>query len=234
MSFDRADPDRAGQLLATARAWAGQCKDSRLVAFVLGPSSSFVATCTDNPALGVELGYAALGWARRAGNDRLTAFTLAITARAHARLGETRLCLDLLDQAHNHLDRHTDTAHDPTWLAVFDSAALAGHRGSCLLDLGLPDQAVAPLHDQDTAASGTRFVRNRIIWQLDQADAQLRLRDVEAACATTGQALALAESVSPRVHHRFRSLGLALRQYPDVPAARNSIERIAALTAAPA
>jgi hypothetical protein len=215
--------------LGRARTWDG---DPRFVAFVLGPNSSFVATCTGNPALGVELGYAALGWARRGGNARLAAFILAITARAHARLSETRLCLDLLDEAQGQLDRHTEYDGDPAWLAVFDDAALAGHRGSCLLDLGLPGEAVEPLHDQSTAASSARFVRNRIIWMLDQASAQLRLREVEAACATIDQALVLAAAISPRVHLRFRALGVVLRQLEDVAAARDTAERIDALSEA--
>lgn len=106
MSFDRADPQQANTLLAKARRWAGGADDATLVAFVLGPNASFVATCTGDPKLGVELGYGAMGWARRANNARLTAFTMAIAARAHARLGETQLCLDLLDQSREQLDRH--------------------------------------------------------------------------------------------------------------------------------
>jgi len=69
----------------------------------------------------------AIGWARRSGNQRLTGFAIAIGARAHARLGETDLCLDLLDEAGAQLERHDPDAH--RWLSVFDRAALDGRRG---------------------------------------------------------------------------------------------------------
>ena len=239
MCFDHAEPSRATTLLSTARHWAGHAEDAALVAFVLGPSASFAATWTGNPALGVELGYGALGWARRSGNARLAAFILAITARAHARLGEARLCLELLDQAGEQLGRHVDDEGDPEWLAVFDAAALDGHRGSCLLDLGLPDQAVSPLQHPATVASGSRFLRNRILWQLDRAHALLRLGDLDQACAAVDRALTLATpgGITPRVRLRFAGVGLALREQVSAcpagaaGAALDCAERIDAFTA---
>jgi transcriptional regulator with XRE-family HTH domain len=227
ISFDQGDAGLAFRLLAVARSRAEQAGDVALVAFVLGPNLSFVTTYGGDPAMGVEQAYGALGWARRSGNRRLVAFTMAMAARAHARLGETALCLDLLDTAGDELGRHDGGPEDSGWLSVFDLGALEGHRGSCLLDLGLPDRAVEPLRDQDSATA-SRFVRNRVIWRLDRADAHLRLRDVDLACVEidTARDLATAGVVTRRVLRRFRAVGLALRDWESVPAAADTSERL--------
>lgn len=144
MSFDHGRQKRAEMLLGRARTWAELAADPALSAFVLGPSLSFVATYGGDAALGVERAYGAMGWARRSGNRRLTAFTMAIGARAHARLGESSLAFELLDQADDELRRHVPGEQDSGWLAVFDVAALHGHRGSCCWISGCP--SVPSLH----------------------------------------------------------------------------------------
>lgn len=230
ISFDQGFSARAENLLGTSRVWAGRAADAALSAFVLGPSMSFVATYGGNPALGVERAYGAIGWARRSGNRRLTAFTMAIGARAHARLGETALCLDLLDHAHGELDLHTPDERDDGWLSVFDRAALDGHRGSCLLDLGLPGRALAPLAEQDTATP-SRFVRNRVIWQLDRVEALLRLGEIEQACAELIATTAIpTATITPRVRGRFRSIELDLH-VRDGAGVHDARERLRLLTA---
>jgi hypothetical protein len=55
-----------------------------------------------------------------------------------------------------------------------DRAAFDGHRGSCFLDLGLPDRALAPSTSQDRHAPAV-FARNRVTWHLDRIDAVLDL-----------------------------------------------------------
>ncbi|GAA1256540.1 hypothetical protein GCM10009609_19640 [Pseudonocardia aurantiaca] len=232
MSFDQGMPARAETLFERARKWAERTSDIQLVAYILGPNLSFVATYTGQSALGVERAYGALGWARRSENHRLTAFTLTIAARAHARLRETRLCLDLLDQASDELQQHASTEDDKSWLAVFDQAALDGHRGSCLLDLGLPDRAVAPLQDQSSAGD-SRFVRNRVIWQLDRADAHLRMGKIDEACHDLDVAMAMPSgSVTPRVLRRFRAVDIQLREYAMTDRVGEARERLRGLIAA--
>lgn len=234
MSFDHDRPRRAEHLLGTARSWAERAADPALAAFVLGPSLSFVATYSGDPALGVERAYGAIGWARRSGNHRLTGFAMAIGARAHARLGETGLCLDLLDQAATELARHDPDGHDPDarpWLSVFDRAALDGHRGSCLLDLDRPGLALQPLAEQDRNAPH-QFVRNRVIWQLDRIDALLRLGEIDNACADLQAATASATAMTPRVLRRFRAVGLRLEVLPRTATTSDALDRLRALSAA--
>ena len=233
MAFDEGRPKRAEHLLGLARSWAERAGNAALAAYVLGPNLSFIATYGGQPALGVERAYGALGWARRSGNHRLVAFTLAIGARAHARLGETALCLSLLDQSRGELQQHAFDDHDHDWLSVFDDAALDGHRGSCLLDLGEPDRALEPLARQrDTAPRS--FVRNRVIWQLDQVDALLQLNDLNhvAAALHTAVAMPVGEMASPRVRRRFRAVELTLDTLADGPAAAEARYACRTFTAA--
>ena len=232
MCFDRGRPARGEGLLEQSRVWAERAGDPALSAFVLGPNLSFLATYGGNAALGVERAYGAIGWAKRSGNQRLTSFAMSIAASAHARLGETALCLDLLDQARHELSGHTSDAPDAGWLSVFDEAALEGHRGSCLLDLGRPGQALHPLDAQDRSAQ-SRFVRNRVIWRLDRIDALLALSETEQACVEL-DALLEWDSVSVgeltrRVLGRFRAIELRLRSVPAAhraPRVEQTLERV--------
>jgi hypothetical protein len=186
------------------------------VAYVLGPSAAFASVWTGKPVVGVELAYGSLAWARRSGNRRLSAFAATVAARAHARLGEGQLCRRMLGEAEDELGRHPNVDADPIWLSVFDAAGLAGHRGSCLLALGEPRAAIAALQEEDET-SPSHFVRNRIIWRLECAEAHLQLGDVDAACSAVEKALEYAESgpVSPRVLRVFRTIDLRLRAYPS-------------------
>jgi hypothetical protein len=156
-------------------------------------------------------------WARESGNRRLIAFVLATGARALAKLGDTRGCLALLDQAGHELAQHPGGLPDPAWLTVFDEAALRGHHGSCLLDLGRHLEAIEPLTAQDDAAPGV-FVRNRSIWLLDRAQAHLELAQVDEACVSIRAAWDITGGTSsPRITHRLSQTLLHLDRWEGVP-----------------
>lgn len=214
--FDRGELAGADASLESARRFAEAAGDAALVAYVLGPSHGFAATYAGRPALGLRRCETALEWARRSGNRRLIAFVLAIGARARARLGEASACLSMLDEADDELSRHRDDGQDPAWLTVFDAAAVRGHRGSCLLDLGLPGQAIDPLREQDAAAPQL-FVRNRAIWLLDRADAYAALEEVDAACADIRQTFQTAAGTSsPRTMRRLAATVSRLDRWREV------------------
>lgn len=212
MTFDRGQRKRAESLFTNARASAERAGAFDLVAYIGGPNAAFMSTWTGEPAQGAEQAYGALAWAYRSGNRRLTAFVATMAARAHARLGEADLCQRMLSTAESELASHQAENLDPDWLAVFDAGALAGHRGSCLLDLGAPRQAIAALEEQ-AGAGPTGFVRNNIIWQLECADANLRLGRVDEAVAGIDRTLDYAEQgpITPRVVRVFRSVDRKLR-----------------------
>jgi hypothetical protein len=219
LAFDRTQIPPARTAFATAARYAEATDDPALMAYILGPSHGFAATYSGHPQDGVALGTAALDWARRAANPRLTAFVQATSARGHARLGDNHTCLKLLEAAERELEGVDPDEPVPLWLRVFDRAALEGHRGSCLLDLTRPTQAITALTAQDTTAPRC-FARNRTIWLLDCTRAYLNLGDVDAACHTLGQALPLARTTSSRrVDTRIRQAAVTLmphRVYPAV------------------
>ncbi len=213
MMFDRGHCANAERMLASARASAERAEALDLVAFVGGPNAAFMSTWTGTPARGAEQAYGAWAWARRSGNRRLAAFVATMAARAHARMGEADLCQRMLSTAETDLARHRAEEFDPDWLAVFDAAALAGHRGSCLLELGKPRQAIVALQEQErTGPKG--FIRNNIIWQLERAAANLRLGEIDDAVAGVDRTLVYVEQrpVTPRVVNVFRSIERNLRR----------------------
>lgn len=226
MHFDRGELVAAEASLTAARSFAERADSPALVAYILGPSHAFMTTVSGHPALGRERSALALRWARRSGNRRLTAFVLAVGARAEARLGEQQQCLQMLDDADGELAGHDESAQDPVWLSVFDEAALRGHRGSCLLDLRRPGDAIDALREQEAAAPGL-FVRNRAIWLLDRADAHLRMNDLEGGCDGIQQAWETAAGTSSqRILRRLTTTVASLEPWSTVPAVTDLRERI--------
>lgn len=225
--FDHGDIFSARRLFASATRAARDADALDLLAYIAGPNSAFMATFCGDAATGVQGSYTALGWARRSGNRRLTAFTMAIAARAHARLGEARQALEVLDSAAEELDRHDPSNDDPEWLSVFDRSALDGHRGSCLLDIGRCDDALKWLREQD-AAGDQRFLRNRVIWRLDSARALLAMGEVEGGCAAIVDAFEAVRSkpVPPRVLSMFSSVAGVLTQWKNYPMAAQTSELV--------
>jgi transcriptional regulator with XRE-family HTH domain len=226
MQFDRGEWAAAETSLAMARQLAEAADDPALVAYILGPNQGFSTTVSGHPALGRERCELALQWARRSGNQRLTAFVLAVGARAEARLGDERRCLEMLDAADGELAGHDESSPDPVWLSVFDEAALRGHRGSCLADLGSPGNAIDSLRQQEASAPGL-FVRNRAIWLLDRADAHLAMNDLEAACDGIEQAWETAAGTSSRrILRRLTAAVSSLDRWGAVSVVADLRERI--------
>ncbi|MGV9678551.1 helix-turn-helix domain-containing protein [Nocardia sp. NPDC003482] len=206
MMFDRGRIKVADDLFARARFSAEPAQAFDLIAYIVGPNQAFMHTWSGDAAKGAELAYGALPWAYRSGNRRLSAFVATMAARAHAKMGESALCENMLSTAEAELEQHSGEDEDPYWLTVFDHAALAGHRGSCLLALGDPAESVQALREQEYSGPEA-FVRNRIIWQLESAIASSRIGDADAALAGIDRALDYARqgSVTPRVMRVFRA-----------------------------
>lgn len=232
MMFDRGSVAMAEKAFAASRRAAEQAGALDLLAYIGGPNSAFMSTWSGDPARGAERAYGAVSWARRSRNRRLSAFVLTMAARAHARLGEAELCVEMLVQAESELSWHRPEQPDPMWLEVFDAAALAGHRGSCLLDLGQHGHAIRALQEQ-ASTSTEQFVRNRTIWLLEQAEAQLRSGEYDAAAVTVEDAIDRVGTgaVSLRVQRIFRAIELSMRT-GDVSSISETIDRLREFNAA--
>jgi hypothetical protein len=226
MMFDLHDFSAARVRLEAATASAREAGDDHLLAYILGPTLGFIETYAGRPDRGIDLTQLAYNSALRTGNSRLTAFVLTIGARAHAKLGQDAACRDMLSRAEADLSAHRPSVDDPKWLDVFDSAALLGHRGSCLLDLGYAADAVAPLGEQE-AATAEGFVRNRTLWRLDRACSYRGLAEVEQACAEAVMATELVRSTtSTRARRRLHEFAGSMRAWRSNSAVRELNERI--------
>lgn len=230
MNFDMGNVPTARTAHARAREMAEAADDSALVAYILGPSAAFIEIDSGHPKQGLDLAYASQARARRSGNRRLIAFTLAISARAHAKLGEDRICDQLLNEAANELAAHNGWATDPVWLNVFDETALTGHTGSCYLDLGRPSEAVDLLSEQDNSSSA-EFVRNRAIWWLDRAAGYQAMNEIEQAATELTNALDLISTTSsPRTRKKLQTVSNSLTEKAqNHPSVIDLTERIAHL-----
>ncbi|MGW4370284.1 hypothetical protein ACWEKT_32030 [Nocardia takedensis] len=226
LMFDAGRLAMADRAFAASRRAAERANAMDLMAYIGGPNSAFMSTWSGDPASGAEKAYGAVAWARRSGNRRLSAFVLTMAARAHARLGEGDLCTALLLEAEAELASHRPSQPDPVWLEVFDEAALAGHRGSCLLDLGHHADGIKALREQ-SAGSAEQFVRNSTIWALEQAEAHRRLGDYDAALLSIEETMdrLTGAAMSPRVHRLFRAIELAMRDDED-PMLAGTVERL--------
>ncbi len=98
-------------------------------------------------------------------------------------------------------------------------------------DIRRPAQALDLLAEQDRHAL-PRFVRNRIIWQLDRIEALLDLRELDQACADIVSLADAMSACTPRVHRRFRAIALRLRSLPSTPSSSVALARLRSLNAA--
>jgi tetratricopeptide (TPR) repeat protein len=186
------------------------------------------ATCQGQPAQAVTFIETALAGTRGQATPALLAELYDRQAAAFAALGDTSACTAAITRARTQAAWLTPD-DDPPWLYWLDPAAITANAGTCLLELGQGEQAVALL-DEGIAYFSASFVRDRQILLARQAEARTlpgQQRDVEAAAGLGLQSLGLAESLdSTRGAGRLRGLYLRLKPYAKVPAVREFLERV--------
>jgi len=185
------------------------------------------ATCQGQPAEAVTFVETALAGTRGQATPALLAELYDRQAHAFAALGDTSACLAAISQARTQAEQLTPD-DDPPWLYWLDPAAITANAGTCLLELGQAEQAVALL-DDGMAQFSASFVRDRQIFLARQAEARTlpgKQRDLEAAAGLGLQSLDLAESLdSTRGAGRLRDLCLRMKPHNTVPAVRDFLER---------
>jgi hypothetical protein len=131
-------------------------------------------------------------------------------ARAHAVLGETTTAARLLNRADDlWLQRHP--GDDPGWVYWMPQPSLTAEAGTALLDIGdLP--AAQRCLSAGLATLDAGAVRDRSLYLVRVAQAQLRSGHLDAAAATTRQVIEAAAAVnSMRVYTR---IGDMLDEFP--------------------
>ncbi|MGH3870056.1 MAG: hypothetical protein ACRDSR_00840 [Pseudonocardiaceae bacterium] len=185
------------------------------------------ATCQGQPAEAVTFIETALAGTRGQATPALLAELYDRQAHAFAALGDTSSCTAAISQARTQAGQLTPD-DDPPWLYWLDPAAITANAGTCLLELGQAEQAVALLEEGLPHFSAS-FVRDRQIFLARQAEARTlpgKRRDVEAAAGLGLQSLDLAESLdSTRGAGRIHDLYLQMKAYDTVPAVREFLDR---------
>lgn len=185
---------------------------------------------TGNPAEAVDLVEAAqnaLG--RGGGTPRLRAMLHARIARAYAKASRRAECARALNDA---FDAHTQGPRDddPAWCYWLSHGELENLAGSCALDLGDPARA---LHHFDAALAASYdtggYHRDHALYLTRTAQAHLARGDVEHACASASQAVALLGGVaSARSSSTLDGFRDRLSPYRDTPPARDFLASLAA------
>ncbi|OLT25416.1 hypothetical protein BJF83_22930 [Nocardiopsis sp. CNR-923] len=134
MAFDAADIATARRCWVLGLSMAAEAEDA-LVTTSLLTDMARASIHTGDPTTGLSMLGMATASATRATPILRTAVAV-VTARAHGALGDRRDCLTAIDAAHAHFDRH-DAQTEPSWMAFFDAAQLAGDAGQALVPLAV-------------------------------------------------------------------------------------------------
>ncbi|TKT03682.1 helix-turn-helix domain-containing protein [Streptomyces lasalocidi] len=154
----------------------------------------------------------------------LHAMLLTRQARGHARLREDRQALAALEEAQALCARGRGE-DDPHWLYWINPGEIMGQTGSCLLDLGRPDQAALAFTDARNAFS-TDEVRTRAQFLSRAATAQMRAGNVDAGSAIGHEVLALVTGVrSARLDDNLATMLTEAHRYSSAAPARELLER---------
>ena len=158
-----------------------------------------------------------------------------LAARAYARLGDRRGADAAVHRAEEAFERLSSPARPESVFSV-DAARVPFCAGTAYVWLGQPQRAETysrrALASYDAATGATRWPANQALARCDLAMALLQLGEVEEACRTGSEALAIfgerrADSVLRRAHE-FR-VALGDGSYRALPAAREFTEQLRAI-----
>jgi hypothetical protein len=189
MAIDTGQPGLAQRYYIQALRLAQAAGDRAYGGYVLAASMSHLAAALGNPREIAQLARAAQEGARGEATATAMAMFYVAEARGHALLGDARSCEAVAGRAVEAME-HSRPDDDPEWIGHFDAAYLADELAHCHRDLDQPKQSA---RQAETALHGhpeTR-VRRRAVDLVLLATAQLRMRDVEQACATAARAVEL-------------------------------------------
>ncbi|MEU0566347.1 hypothetical protein ABZ297_13245 [Nonomuraea sp. NPDC005983] len=188
MAYDLEQHGLAQRYLIQALRLARGADDHALGAEILA-GMAHQAIYMGQPAHALDLARAAALSAERANVPTLLASSHVLEAHAHAGLGDARSCGTSLHQAELAFDAREPGA-EPAWLSYFDEAYLSAKFAHCFRDLGEGERVVRQARrslDMDN-----RYVRGRMFNLSLLAAGLLQCGELEEACTTAAQALALA------------------------------------------
>ncbi|MGH8542058.1 MAG: hypothetical protein ACREX3_00075 [Gammaproteobacteria bacterium] len=190
-------------------------------------SMAYQATGQGQAAEAVTFVETALAGTRGKATPALLAELQLRRAQACAAMRDTPGCTAAIAQAHRHVEQLTPD-DDPPYLYWLNTTAITVNAGTCMLDLGRPEQAV-PLLDEAIAQFSAPFVRDRQLFVTRQAEARARpgkQHDLDAAIELGTESLDLAERLDSRLGAEpLRVLCSQLQPHAQVPGVREFLER---------
>ena len=225
MAVDTGQPGLAQRYYIQALRLAQAAGDRGYGGYILAASMSHLAASLGNPREIAQLARAAQEGARGHVTPTAEAMFYAAEARGHALLGDSRTFAVVAAQAADAMER-SDPEQDPAWIAHFDHAYLADELAHCHRDLGQA-AAAARQAEEALAAHPVTRARRRAIDLLLLADAQVQQRDLEQACHTGTQAVALLSGLrSNRGAEYLGEFRRRLEPYASEPVVREFGARI--------
>ncbi|WP_037910584.1 hypothetical protein [Actinacidiphila yeochonensis] len=225
MAVDTGQPGLAQRYYIQALRLAQAAGDRAYGGYILAASMSHLAASLGNPREIAQLARAAQEGARGHVTGTAEAMFHAAEARGHALLGDARTFAAAAAQALDAMERARPD-DDPQWIAHFDHAYLADELAHCHRDLGQAEPAARRAREALAAHPVTR-TRRRAIDLLLLADAQVQQRDVEAACDSGTQAVALLSGLrSNRGEEYLEDFRRRLEPYASEPVVREFNARV--------
>jgi len=225
----------AGLHAAAQRYWVAALHAAHAAADrVLGANilKSMSLQCYDfaRPQEALALARCAFAGARGA-SPRVAAMLALREARAHAAIGDTASCEELLTQADEMFGRATAADDDPAWLGYFDESEFNAQVGTCYLDLQQPRKADTYFSRTLRLAPATK-VRDRATYVIRRASAQAQLGNADQAAALITDAVPLIrEAPSERNVRRIFRARERLPFPKTDPRGRDLDEKLAVLVA---
>ena len=209
LSIDASRHGDASRYLSATIYAAHEAGDLGLAGHTLG-YMSLSALYRDRHGEALSLAETAIGLTRAA-SPATRAVVRTRAARALARDGAREACRRQLDLAE--ADFGDGTGHEPQWCRYVDRIELAAQRGTCFLDLKMPQAAIGPLTEAISliGSGAPGRVRDLAHYSTRIALAHLRAGNLDEAVSVAGHAHALTGQVaSARVSERFSELVGAL------------------------
>ncbi|MEU1421562.1 hypothetical protein [Kitasatospora sp. NPDC005751] len=211
--FDARQYSTARGYFTEALRLSREIDDRPFVANVLS-CLSLQATYEDRAHEAIVLARTAQDTARlNGGTPRLMAMLAMREAFGHASAHDREATHQALDDARRHFERVDPADDDPLWVQYFDQTKLTVDTGIALGQLG-DTVAAEPLIQEALRAEAAANLRGRAFHSYWLARTQLQRHEIDLACTTAGQALALATEVgSPRVLAHLREFRHLLTPY---------------------
>ncbi|MFJ6136248.1 hypothetical protein [Kitasatospora sp. NPDC092286] len=193
-AVDSGRPGWAQAYYKRALVLTAEARDRAYGGYLVAVNLGHLALHCDHSDAALRWSQAAIAGVGTAASPATRAAILAVSARAHARMGDEQPTTALMVQAEALLDA-SDAQEEPPWISYFTRAYLADEMAHCLHDLGRAPAARSQVADALEGVGRDR-VRRLAIDAALLASTWLRSDDLEQACAAGREAVGYAARTS--------------------------------------